>query len=146
MTPGFEDSLWMHLVDTHGADRARPAPTSSGRARRRPVLVGAAVVGLAAIAATATLVVSATSAAPPAYALTRNANGTYTLTINDALTAIPRVNARLEALGIDSRLIPVTPDCTAPNTAGLPLFDYGDADMSQTMTIDSANIPSGSVG
>ncbi len=90
--------------------------------------------------------VSATSAAPPAYALTRNANGTYTLTINDALTAIPRVNARLEALGIDSRLIPVTPDCTAPNTAGLPLFDYGDGDMSQTMTIDSANIPSGSVG
>jgi hypothetical protein len=146
MTPGFEDSLWMHLVDAHGADRAQPAPASPRRSRRRPVLAGAGAVGIAAIAATATLVVGATSTTPPAYALTQNANGTYTLTINDAVTAIPQVNARLEALGINSRLIPVTPNCTAPNTAGIPLFDYGNADTSQTMTIDSANIPSGSTG
>jgi hypothetical protein len=146
MTPGFEDSLWTHLVDAHGADRARPALPSPGRSRRRPVLAGAGALGLATTAAVVTLVVSATSATPPAYALTHNANGSYTLTINDAVTAIPQVNARLQALGINSRAIPVTPDCTAPDTAGIPLFDFGSVNPNEPITLDSANIPSGTTG
>jgi hypothetical protein len=149
MTPGFEDSLWTHLVDAHGADRARPALLSaapSRGSRRRPLVVSAGVLGLASVAAAVTLVVGATSTTPPAYALTPNANGSYTLTINDAMAAIPRVNARLAQLGINDRVIPVTPDCTAPDTAGIPLIDFGNADTNESITVDNANIPSGTTG
>jgi hypothetical protein len=37
--------------------------------------------------------------AVPAYALTRHANGSITITINDLATGIPALNARMKALG-----------------------------------------------
>jgi hypothetical protein len=140
----LEDVIWQDLVATHNADQIQmPSATHvPPRGHRGPRLaVGAG--GLAAATAAAVLVLSGTSGTPPAYALTANANGSYTLTINDLKTAIPEVNAEFAKLGVHAKAIPVTSTCTAPDTAGIPLFDYGTANTSESMTVDNANIPSG---
>lgn len=137
-----EDVIWQDLVATHGADQIQMSHTTqtSTRGYRGPRLaVGAG--GLAATAA-AVLVLTGTFSTPPAYALTANGNGSYTLTINDLQAAIPEVNAEFAKLGIHARAIPVTSTCTAPYT-GFPLFDYGKANMSESLTVDNANIPVG---
>lgn len=139
-----EDLIWQDLVATHNADQIQmPSAThvSTRGYRGRRLAVGAG--GLAAATAAAVLVLSSTSGTPPAYALTANGNGSYTLTINDLQTAIPEVNAEFAKLGVHAKAIPVTSTCTAPDTAGIPLFDYGQTSMSTSMTVDNANIPSG---
>lgn len=138
----IEDTLWDHLVEHHGVDRVAVRSPERPRTRRRPVMIGTAATGLAAVAAAATLIVSATTSTPPAYALTPHANGSYTLTINNIATAVPRVNAEFAKLGINANAVPVTASCTAQNTTGIPLANLG-MSMSQSVTIDNANIPAG---
>jgi hypothetical protein len=140
----FEDVIWQDLVANHCADQVRTQATAHmpTRGYRVPRLaVGAG--GIAAAAAAAVLVFSGTSGTPPAYALTANGDGSYTLTINDLQTAIPEVNAEFAKLGVHAKAIPVTSTCTASDTAGIPLFEYGKASMSESMTVDNANIPAG---
>lgn len=142
----IEDTLWEHLVEHHGADRARVHSATPSRTRRRPVVIGTAATGVAAIAAAAVLVMSATTNTPPAYALTAHANGTYTLTINDIATAIPALNAKLKQLGINMTAIPVRTTCTAPSD-GVPLVGGWPAStLNETITIDQANAPANSRG
>lgn len=118
--------------------------------------------GIASFAAVAAVVVIfATAGAAPAYALTRNANGTYTITINDITTGVPALNAKLKQLGIDTTAVPVTTTCTAPSD-GVPLIG-GSSSLTERMkaslspanstngsegvvTLDQANIPAGSHG
>ncbi|MGH2860891.1 MAG: hypothetical protein ACRDLT_05195 [Solirubrobacteraceae bacterium] len=102
--------------------------------------------GAGLVAAVAVTLVIATTGAPPAYALTANSNGSYTLTMNDIATAVPQVNAEFQRLGIKAVVIPVTPNCTAPDT-GIPLLAPTQAfGMSQSVTIDNANISAGDTG
>ena len=54
--------------------------------------------------------VAPAAAAPPAYALTQNSNGT--VSINNIMTAITALNARLAQKGIDETVIPATASCT----------------------------------
>ncbi len=139
-----EDLIWQDLVATQSADQIQVPRTTrvSPRGHLGPrVAVGAG--GVAAATAAAVLLLSGTSGTPPAYALTVNGNGSYTLTINDLQTAIPEVNAEFAKLGVHAEAIPVTSTCAAPDTAGIPLFDYGEASMSTSMTVDNANIPAG---
>lgn len=141
----FEDVIWQDLVANHSADRVRTRRTARMPARGyrvRRVALGAGGIAAAA-AVVVVLVFSGTSGTPPAYALTANGDGSYTLTINDLQTAIPEVNAEFARLGVHARAIPVTSTCAAPDTAGIPLFDYGKANMSESMTVDNANIPAG---
>lgn len=134
----IEDTLWDHLVEHHGADCVRVFPMAARR-RRRPVAISMAATGVAVIAAATVLVVSAATSTSRAYALTAEGNGSYTLTINDLATAVPQVNAAFAQLGINAKAIPVTSDCTArdpfPGPRGLS--------MSQSITIDNADIPAG---
>ena len=133
----FEDGLWTRLVDEHDADRVclRVGPNQSSR---RPLLIGGSLTALAATAAVGTLVLTAATSAPPAYALTQNADGSITVTINDVETAAPALNARFAAMGIDETVVPVTSSCpTSGNPSGfpaVPLFVDPNAKTSDTLT------------
>ena len=133
----FEDGLWTRLVDEHDADRVclRVGPNQSSR---RPLLIGGSLTALAATAAVGTLVLTAATSAPPAYALTQNADGSITVTINDVETAAPALNARFAAMGIDETVVPVTSSCPTSGSPsgfqGAPLFVYPQEKTSDTLT------------
>jgi hypothetical protein len=118
---GFHDRLWQMLVDEHRADAAAPGGSDARRSltrarlrarRRRPVAVTAGALGLGgAVAAAVVLIVSASATTTPAYALTQNPDGSVSVTINDLQTAIPQLNARFKAMGIDETVIPIEQGC-----------------------------------
>ena len=110
----------MHLADEHGADEVTSKRTRAGaslrsrvvQARRRPVVMTTSALGvMAAGAAAVVLLVSVTASTQPAYALTRNPDGSITVTINDLQAAIPELNARFTAMGVDETVIPITQSC-----------------------------------
>lgn len=106
----LEDRLWREIVRRHGADLAQQARPAATRARRaRPRVLAGTSVALAVVGATLALVLSAASS-PPAFAVSRNTDGTYTVSLQK-LAAIHGANARLAALGIRARLVAVTQGC-----------------------------------
>ena len=106
----FEDRLWRDLVRKHGADLAQMNMPPAKRPRRRPRLLAGTTLSLAGIGAAVVLLVSAAGSSP-AFAVSRNANGTVTVTIQ-RIDAIHGANAKLAALGIRARLVEVMPGCT----------------------------------
>ncbi len=108
----FDDQLWSYLVTEHGADHVSPAPPVTLSHRRRPLLAGFGAAGLAAITAGVVIALTATSATPPAFAVTNNHDGTATVTLRQ-ISAIGALNARLTALGIRAKAVPVRADCGA---------------------------------
>jgi hypothetical protein len=110
----FEDRLWTYLADVHRADDVNSKRATAPRGRwaaiartRRPhVAITAGALGVIAAAAVAVVpLVSATASTQPAYALTQNADGSITVTFNDLQTAIPQLNARFAAMGIDEAVV-----------------------------------------
>lgn len=140
----FENHLWSHLVAEHDADRVMPRQAADrGRWRRGPLALGSAAgaTGVAAVALTVAL--SATTAVTKAYALSDNPDGTLTLTMSDAATAIPEVNAEFAKMGIAAKVIPVTASCTVTNTGGISLNpSSGGVTMSTSVTF-SKDVPAG---
>ena len=137
----FEDRLWTHLADQHranevtskraGAEAGHRSPITDAR-RRRVVMTSAACGLVAAVAAAAVLLVSVTASTQPAYALTRNPDGSITVTINDLQTAIPELNARFAAMGVDETVIPITQGCKTPTP--MPVFPQSTASETLTFT------------
>ena len=84
-------------------------------------LATASSVALGSIAAAVVLVVSATSGASLWYALTHNSDGSITISLSNLTTGISGLNARLQQMGINYTVIPVTPNCsfTTPVLASL---------------------------
>ena len=106
----FEDRLWRELVRRHGADLAEITSPAARRARRaRPRLLAGTTAALAGVATAAALLLSAASS-PPAFAVSRNADGSITVSLHQ-IAAIHAANARLAALGIRAKLVEVTPGC-----------------------------------
>jgi hypothetical protein len=66
------------------------------------------------------LIATATTKTTPAYALTRHADGSITITLNQLTRGIPALNARLRQLGIDETVIPIKPGCR-PSDGSRPL-------------------------
>jgi hypothetical protein len=142
----FDDRLWSQLVEDHGADRVTcvdpadgSAPAPRGR-RRRPMLLTAGAAGLAGGVLALVLGLSATTSTPPAYALTENADGTVTVTLNDVATGIPGLNAEFKRLGIREVAVPIKAGCTGPSVG----YDAsgsapGMNGMNTTFTFSSAN-------
>lgn len=88
------------------------------RARQRPLrLVAASTTGLAAIVAAAVLAVGATTATPPAFAVTRHHDGSVSLKINRK-TSITEINRKLGAMGIEK--IGRLPIATGGHTSSIP--------------------------
>ena len=107
----FEDRLWRDLVRKHGADLAQIArPAAKPPRRARPRLLAGTSIGLAVAGTAAALVLSAASS-PPAFAVNRNSDGTWTVSIQK-LAAVHGANAKLAALGIRARLVVVASGCS----------------------------------
>jgi hypothetical protein len=129
----------LHPEEREGRDAAReraradlrnamhPAGRVSGpppaRRRLRLITLGSTAAALAAGLIVAILLLTATSATAPAYALTRHSDGTLTLKFYRLTNDIPALNARLARMGIDETVVPVTPQCT--NQA--PIYPIGSA-------------------
>lgn len=83
------------------------------RLLRRPKLfIATGGITLAGAIIAVVLVLSASSATSPAYALTRQPDGAINLTLYRlANEDIPALNARLAQMGIDETIVPVTSTC-----------------------------------
>jgi hypothetical protein len=114
------------------------------RSRRRTFkLATASSVALGSIAAAVVLVVSATSGASPAYALTHNSDGSITISLSNLTTGISGLNARLQQMGINYTVIPVTPNCSFTT----PVLGVAPGSLSETITIGTKNtLPAGADG
>ncbi len=108
---------------TSGRTYSSTEPTGSERGDRtqhsgadgRCVL---STTGLAAIVAGVVLaLVLSVAGSSPAFAVTRNPDGSYSLTLR-ALSAIPAANAKLARIGVPARFVQVRARCTT--TASLP--------------------------
>ena len=114
MTSRYEDVLWDEIVESHCdelADLRLPPPAP---ARRPKALVGATVL-TAAGAGVAVIVISASSTTVPAYAVTRNPNGSVSVTLR-RLSAIADVNARLKALDVRAVVTRTGSECSSVPT------------------------------
>jgi hypothetical protein len=85
---------------------AGPGPTKTRR--RLPPLLAATTVTVAALAAALVLLVGATTS-PPAFAVTRNPDGTVTVRLSRLSALAPAdvasANARLAAMGVRARIV-----------------------------------------
>ena len=138
----FEDGLWARLVEEHDADgvalipRARPTG-------RRPLLVGGGAATVAGATVAAVLAISASTAAPPAYAMTQNADGSITVTINDLATAAPELNAKFASMGIHETVVPVEANC---QNVSQFLFAYPHASTMESLTFGNKWLAPGFTG
>jgi hypothetical protein len=106
----FEDRLWSELAREQGVRLAgREAPPRHRRSRRAPLAAGGLVTG-AIIAAALTL--TASSGPQAAYAVSENADGSVTLTLDETF-GVFAVNSELARLGVRVRVRRIEPGCTA---------------------------------
>jgi hypothetical protein len=116
----YTDNLWRDLVQEHGATFARVDRTKPDRVRRpRTRVIAASTLALAAVGTVLALTLTApartaatggTSTAAggsqvvtAAYTITRNHNGSVLVELNQN-SALPQVNAKLTAMGIDEQV------------------------------------------
>ena len=128
----FEDNLWLLVMREHGDELARASGTmpTHRRATRGQLLAGT-TVGVAALGTAAAVLFSA-STSPPAFAVTRNPNGTVTVNLMKA-SGIASANERLAAMGVRAQIVAL--DKHAPNL----VCPGGTA---PTITFDPASVPS----
>jgi hypothetical protein len=98
----FEDHLWREFAREHGNALAQMS-TSTAKPTSCARLVAGTSLGLAGVGAAVALVLGA-SATSPAFAVTRNNDGTVTISISRA-SGIAGANARLHELGIRARVM-----------------------------------------
>jgi hypothetical protein len=127
----FEDNLWLEVVREHGDELARTARTGPARVRAtgRQLLAGTTVC-LAAMATAAALLFGA-STSPPAFAVTRNPDGTVTVNLMQQ-SGIAGANEKLAAMGVRAQI--AMPAKTPPKL----VCPGGTA---PTITFDPASIP-----
>ncbi len=134
----FEDNLWVTVVREHGDELAH-AERSAHTHRRasRPQLLAGTTAGLAAIATAAALLFGA-STSPPAFAVTRNPDGTVTVNLIHQ-SGIAGANKKLAAMGVRARIAaqaktPPKLVCSG-GTAPTITFDPASIPKSQVLTI-----------
>jgi hypothetical protein len=99
----FEDNLWLTVVREHGDELARTERIAIRHRRAsRPQLFAGTTAGLAATATAAALLFGA-STSSPAFAVTRNRDGTVTVSLMHP-SGIAGANKRLAAMGIRARI------------------------------------------
>lgn len=137
MTDQIPPSL-LRFGAAFGQAARRELSAASRRYRRRAL--GLAAASTTALAAgVIVLVMGATTSATPAYALTQNADGTITISLNNLTRGIPQLNARLRQMGIHYTVIPVTPNCRFSNS----VLSVGPGSLSETITIGNPQEPAG---
>lgn len=158
---GFEDQLWSQLVrergeQMHAAPAATAALASSVTATssatrpaprlRRPALLTGSALGIAGLA---TAGVFALSSPSPAFAVTKNPDGTVAVTLSD-LSDLPALNQQLAQDGIPVTAVPISTSCSATGAITNPSGESGPSNQTSqqtdVVTIDPSQIPSGDVG
>jgi hypothetical protein len=156
MTEQIPPSLIRFGAEFERAARRELALASRGSRRRTFRLAAASSTALAAIAAAVVLVLGATSGAAPAYALTRNSDGSITISLSNLTTGISQLNSRLQQMGINYTVIPVTQNCSTTT----PVLNAAPGSLSETITIGNVQdepagvdgylaaeqLPNGSIG
>jgi hypothetical protein len=136
----FEDRLWSDLVREHGDQMRSHRGLTRPPSRRRPALITGSALATAALATAGVLALTAGTSAPPAYAVTTNADGTVTVTLND-ISAITGLNAELARDGLRAKAVPVTASC--PTRAFQNAMPAGTNPSTYTITIVPPDIPAG---
>ena len=104
MMSEFEDNLWRAVVREHGEELAQTAPSGHERRRAsRPRLAAGTTVGLAATATAAVLAFGASSSSP-AFAVTRNPDGTVTVKLIKA-SGLVGANHTLANMGVPTQIL-----------------------------------------
>ncbi|HEY1777345.1 MAG TPA: hypothetical protein VGG41_14400 [Solirubrobacteraceae bacterium] len=88
------------------------------RHRRRNGILSGATVALAAAVTATVLLLTASTAAPPAYAVTQNPDGSYTIVLRQLTVGIPALNAKFRQLGIAETVIPIRTGCHSSDGSG----------------------------
>ena len=159
----FEDELWSQLVRERGEQMraapgaaaalassvtaTRPATPHSPRLRRPALLTGSAL----GIAGVATAGVFALTSASPAFAVTKNPDGTVAITLSD-LSELPALNQQLAQDGVAVTAVPISTSCPAagvitnPSGESTPNISADHQQTTDVVTIDPSQIPSGDIG
>ena len=158
----FEDQLWSQLVRERGeqmraAPRATAALASSVTATRpatrralrlrRPALLTGSALGIAGLATAGVL---ALTSASPAFAVTKNPDGTVAITLSD-LSDLPALNQKLAQDGVLVTAVPISTSCSATAAITNPSGESGPGtqagrEATNLVTIDPNQIPSGEIG
>ena len=133
----FSDQLFDDLMREHGPALAHTSPPAQPKRQvtaRRALLASAGVLAVAAAIA-GTLVATSPS---PAYAVTKNPDGTITLAVYRA-SGIAGANARLRQLGDQQVVVvPIEPGCPRPAAPAV-------SGRGHRITMGTALSPNGSV-
>jgi hypothetical protein len=136
----FEDHLWREFVREHGDDLAQMSrPAARHNRWARPGAVAGAGLGLAGAG---TALVLGTTTTSPAFAVTRNHDGTIIVSVT-GYSGVAGANAKLRQLGIRAQVMtPVPPNCNAAVARqGAPVSSQKVA--KAHWTINPRNIPAG---
>jgi hypothetical protein len=143
----FTDRLWRELMREHRAELERidrPAASRRRRALPRRLLAGTSI-GLAGAGTAIALAIGAASTTP-AFAVTKNPDGTVSVTINK-LTGVAGANQRLAQMNVRAVAVPVVAGCEgAPPPAAMRALLYrvhAAAVQGGTVKIDPKQIPAG---
>ena len=112
MSNEIPESLRKFEGELERAIKRRLELASARRRRARPRILAGTTLALAGLAAALTLVFTAASS-PPAFAVTRNHDGTVSVKIM-RLSGLPEANARLAAMQIHVKLVQVKAHCGRP--------------------------------
>jgi hypothetical protein len=145
----FEDQLYDDLMRAHGHALARttvPASPKHRVTRRRTLLAaGGALAAAAAIAGTLVA-----GGGTPAYAVTKNPDGSVTVAVYQE-SGIAGANARLKQLG-DSQVVvvPIVAGCPAPKAPAVSPKGHrismgGSASKDGSVTFTATGIPAGDI-
>jgi hypothetical protein len=148
----FEDHLWQAFVAEHGdatARISRPAARHAQRGPRlrRPALLTGTGLGIAGLATAGVL---ALTSASPAFAVTKNPDGTVAITLSD-LSDLTALNQKLAQDGIPVTAVPLSTSCSAtgaitnPSGEGMP-SSQARQETPDLITVDPSQIPSGDIG
>ena len=158
----FENELWSQLVRERGEQmRAAPQataalassvtatrPATRGAPRlRRPALLTGSALGIAGLA---TAGVFALTSASPAFAVTKNPDGTVAITLSD-LSDLPALNQTLAQDEVPVTAVPISKSCSATRAITNPSGESGPStqagrEATNLVTIDPSQIPSGDIG
>ncbi|MBP2322120.1 hypothetical protein JOF56_002505 [Kibdelosporangium banguiense] len=108
----LREALAQHAEYRHGSQEIlmalrKPVPSPRRRGRLMWIAAGAAAVAGLTIAG-----LTIFGNAPAAYAVTKNPNGSITVSIKD-IKAIDPANEKLRELGVRAKVVPLTSDCAS---------------------------------
>ncbi|MGH8328766.1 MAG: hypothetical protein ACRET2_18605 [Steroidobacteraceae bacterium] len=145
----FEDHLWREVLREHGDAPTQVRMPTPRHRRSRPRLLAGSGLGLAGAGGVAAILLAATPASP-AFAVSRNHDGTVSISITRS-SGVAGANAKLHQLGIRATVMAQAPsDCaptlshpTGTQSASAPSLDTPEIANSH-WTIDPRRIPADS--